>query len=59
MIKLEFTINNFYAETLNDLVKQFNALIPENVPYSYSTQDVIELLIIREYVNSEIKISRT
>ena len=48
-------LNDFYVDILNDLVKQFNELIPENAPYSYSSQDVIELLIIREHVNSELK----
>lgn len=48
-------LNDFYVDILNDLVRQFNELIPENAPYSYSTQDVIELLIIREHVNSKLK----
>ncbi|TQR13326.1 hypothetical protein [Psychrobacillus soli] len=55
MIKLELTINDFYVETLNQLVKQFNELVPEHASYSYSAQDVIELLIVREHVSSEIK----
>ncbi len=58
MIKFELTLNDFYVDTLNDLVRQFNELIPENDSYSYSSQDVIELLIIREYVNSELKLIR-
>lgn len=48
-------LNDFYVDILNDLVRQFNELIPENAPYSYSSQDVIELLIIREHVNGELK----
>ena len=56
--KFEITLNNFYVETLNDIVRQFNELVPEHSQYSYSTQDVIELLLLREHVNSEIKITR-
>lgn len=58
MIKFELTLNDFYVETLNELVRQFNELLTENDSYSYSSQDVIELLIIREYVNSELKLVR-
>lgn len=54
MIKFELTINNFYVEALNEIVRQFNELIPDNSSYSYSSQDVIELLIVREHVNSEM-----
>lgn len=56
--KLEVTLNNFYVETLNDLVRQFNELVPEHAPYKYSTQDVLELLILKEYVNGEINTTR-
>lgn len=55
MIKLELTIHDFYVETLNEIVKQFNELVPEHASYSYSAQDVIELLIVREHLNNEIK----
>jgi len=58
LTKFEITLNNFYVETLNDILRQFNELIPDHSPYSYSTQDVIELLLLREHVNSEIKITR-
>ena len=58
MIKFELTLNDFYVDTLNELVRQFNELIPDNATYSYSSQDVIELLIIREHVNSEMKLIR-
>ncbi|WP_277587618.1 hypothetical protein [Psychrobacillus antarcticus] len=58
MTKLEIILNDFYFETLIDIVKQFNELVPEHSPYSYSAQDVIELLLLREHVNSEIKITR-
>lgn len=51
-------MNNFYVETLNALVMQYNELIPEHPTYKYSTQDVLELLILKEYVNSEIKTIR-
>lgn len=53
--KFEVTLNNFYFETLNDLVRQFNELVPEHASYKYSPQDVLELLILKEYVNGEIK----
>lgn len=56
--KFEITMDNFYFETLNDLVRQFNELIPEHATYKYSAQDVLELLILKEYVNSEIKTIR-
>lgn len=56
--KLEITMDNFYFETLNELVRQFNELIPEHATYKYSAQDVLELLILKEYVNSEIKTIR-
>jgi hypothetical protein len=55
MIKFELTINNFYVEALNGLVRQFNELIPDDSSYSYTQQDVIELLIVREHVKSEMK----
>ncbi|GGA26855.1 hypothetical protein [Psychrobacillus lasiicapitis] len=58
MTKLELTINDFYAETLNEIVQQFNELVPAHASYSYSVQDVIELLIIKEYVNYETIIRR-
>ena len=58
MIKFELHLNDFYVDTLNDLVRQFNELIPDNAPYSYSSQDVIELLLIREHVKSELKLIR-
>ena len=53
--KLEVTLNDFYFETLNELVNQFNELIPKHSVYRYSAQDVLELLILKEYVNSDIK----
>ncbi len=53
--KLEVTLNDFYFETLNELVNQFNELIPKHAVYRYSAQDVLELLILKEYVNSDIK----
>lgn len=53
--KLEVTLNDFYFETLNELVRQYNEFIPEHAVYKYSAQDVLELLILKEYVNSEIK----
>ena len=56
--RFELTMNNFYFETLNELVRQFNELIPEHATYKYSAQDVLELLILKEYVNSEIKTIR-
>lgn len=56
--KFEIAMDNFYFETLNDLVRQFNELIPEHATYKYSAQDVLELLILKEYVNSEIKTIR-
>ena len=56
--KFEITMDNFYFETLNELVRQFNELIPEHATYKYSAQDVLELLILKEYVNSEIKTIR-
>lgn len=56
--RFELTLDNFYFETLNDLVRQFNELIPEHATYKYSAQDVLELLILKEYVNSEIKTIR-
>lgn len=58
MMKLELTITDFYVETLNDIVKQFNDLVPKQASYSYSAQDVIELLIIKEYVNYETTLNR-
>ncbi|MFJ7826146.1 hypothetical protein [Psychrobacillus sp. NPDC096623] len=58
MTKLELTLNDFYFETLNDIVRQFNELVPDHSPYSYSGQDVIELLLLREHVNNEIKTIR-
>lgn len=58
MKKLELTINEFYVDTLNEIVKQFNEFVPEHATYSYSAQDVIELLIIKEFVNCEILLSR-
>lgn len=58
LTKFELTLNDFYVETLNDIVRQFNELVPEHSSYSYSTQDVIELLLIREHVNSELKLIR-
>lgn len=58
MTKFELVLNDFYVETLNDIVRQFNELVPEHASYSYSAQDVIELLLVREHVNSEIKIIR-
>lgn len=56
--KFELTLNDFYVETLNEIVRQFNKLVPEQASYSYSAQDVIELLIVREHINSEMKINR-
>ncbi|QUG41562.1 hypothetical protein KD050_20195 [Psychrobacillus sp. INOP01] len=56
--KFELTLNDFYVETLHEIVRQFNELVPEYATYTYSAQDVIELLIIREHVNSEIKTTR-
>lgn len=56
--KFELTLNDFYVETLNEIVSQFNKLVPEQASYSYSAQDVIELLIVREHINSEMKINR-
>lgn len=56
--KFELTLNDFYVETLNGIVRQFNELVPAHASYTYSAQDVIELLIVREHVNSEIKIIR-
>ena len=56
IIQLELTLDNFSVETINNIVKQFNQLIPEQAACSYSAKDVIELLIIREYMNSEIKL---
>lgn len=56
--RFELTLDNFYFETLNELVRQFNELIPEHATYKYSAQDVLELLILKEYVNSEIKTIR-
>lgn len=56
IFQLELTLDNFSVETINNIVKQFNQLIPEQASYSYSAKDVIELLIIREYMNSEIKL---
>jgi len=58
LTKFELVLNDFYVETLNDIVRQFNELVPEHASYSYSAQDVIELLLVREHVNSEIKIIR-
>ncbi|WP_277584327.1 hypothetical protein [Psychrobacillus antarcticus] len=58
MVKYELTLNNFYVKTLNDIVRHYNELVPENASYSYSAQDVIELLIVREHVNSELRIIR-
>ena len=58
LTKFELVLNDFYVETLNDIVRQFNELVPEHASYSYSPQDVIELLLVREHVNSEIKITR-
>lgn len=55
MIKYELTLNNFYVKTLNDIVRQYNELVPEHASYTYSAQDVIELLLVREYVNSELR----
>lgn len=53
--RFEITLNNFYFETLNDLVNQYNELISGHDTNKYSMQDVLELLILKEYVNSEIK----
>ena len=58
IMKLELTINDFYVESLNEIVKQFNEFVPKHASYSYSTQDVIELLIIKEYVNCEMLLNR-
>lgn len=58
LTKFELVLNDFYVETLNEIVRQFNELVPEHASYSYSAQDVIELLLVREHVNSEIKIIR-
>lgn len=55
IIKFELTLNDFYVQTLEEIVKQFNELVPEHASYSYSSQDVIELLIVREYVSNEIR----
>lgn len=55
LIKYELTLNNFYVKTLHDIVRQYNELVPENASYSYSAQDVIELLLVREHVNSELR----
>lgn len=58
VVKYELTLNNFYVETLNDIVRQYNELVPEHASYSYSAQDVIELLLVREHVNSELRFTR-
>ncbi|MEK3953477.1 hypothetical protein SAMN05421670_0823 [Psychrobacillus psychrotolerans] len=55
LIKYELTLNNFYVQTLNEIVKQYNELVPEHASYSYSAQDVIELLLVREHVNNEFR----
>jgi len=55
LIKYELTLNNFYVQTLNEIVKQYNELVPEHASYSYSSQDVIELLLVREHVNNEFR----
>lgn len=56
LTKFEINLNDFYFENLIDIVRQFNELVPNHSPYSYSAQDVIELLLLPEHVNSEIKL---
>ena len=56
--KFEVKLNDFSVDSIHDIVRQFNELVPYHASYSYSEQDVIELLLVREHVNSELKLIR-